>query len=86
MNDTPNIPHTTDSEALIADLDVPQLQALRTRIDERIKELRESGQAELLAHLQTECARRGLSLRELCAATSRRKRGRPRSKQAHEQP
>ena len=77
MNDTPNIAHSADSETLIANLDVPQLQALRTRIDERIKQLRESGQAELLERFEAECTRRGLSLRELCAATARRKRGRP---------
>jgi len=80
MNESPNSTPAATIDPLIADLDVLQLQALRTRIDERIKELRETGQAELLANFENACARLGISVREMCALTGRRKprRGRPR--------
>lgn len=83
MNDAPPIaptePEGIAPDPRIAELDVPQLQLLRDRIDQRISQLRETGHAELLARFETEAARLGLSLNEFCAAAVRRKprRGRP---------
>jgi len=69
----------TAPDPRIAELDVPQLQVLRDRIDERIRQLRETGHAELLARFEAEAARLGFSVKDFCAAAARRKprRGRP---------
>ena len=75
MNDTSK-PAPAAAAPPIDSLDVPQLETLRTRIDDRVRELRENGQAQLLAQLETDCARLGFSLKDICSASNRRKRGR----------
>jgi hypothetical protein len=58
----------------IASLDYAQLNELRTRIDERMKEMRETGVPELRTRFAEAAAALGLSIEEIVGAPKKRKR------------
>ena len=58
----------------ITTLDYPQLNELRTRIDERMKELRETGLPQLRARFAEDAAALGLSVEEIFGAEKKRGR------------
>jgi hypothetical protein len=58
----------------ITSLDYTQLNELRTRIDERMKEMREIGVPELRVRFSEAAAALGLSVEEIVGAPKKRKR------------
>ena len=58
----------------IASLDYAQLNELRTSIDERMKEMRETGVPELRVRFSEAVAALGLSIEEIVGAPKKRKR------------
>jgi len=67
----------------ITNLDYPQLNELRTRVDERMKELRETGLPQLRARFAEDAAALGLSVEEIFGAEKKRGR-RSNAHRAHE--
>ena len=58
----------------ITNLDYPQLNELRTRIDQRMTELRETGLPQLRARFAEDAAALGLSVEEIFGAEKKRGR------------
>jgi hypothetical protein len=60
----------------IGDLKYSELNALRERIDEKVREMREMGGPALLARFAEEAAELGMTIEEIVQAGGKR-RGRP---------
>jgi hypothetical protein len=63
-------------EMNIGDLDYPALSALRERIDEKVREMREVGGPALRERFEKEAAAIGMTIEEI-VQTGQKRRGRP---------